>query len=357
MLISVLYILKRYQKFYNLPRHIKYCKEFEMTKYMLVRTPKALITKDKIGIGWSKVNFSQFATAKELVKELKSIHPKFSRARKQVERFFNLKQGDIIIIPSYKSILLAIVSGEKTFNPDFDKGHGANQISVNYLKQADGKLLRIARSHLTEGLERRLKIYQAVADLKDFSKELDKLVTQKDNFSLESEYLQILATKQEVFKDELLMRLRHGKTRLDTGGLGLEKLIKELLQLEGYINVITPSKHEQKGIADVDIIAKYASNPFAPTLLIQAKHHRGESNSHAIKQLTAYNYEDDPSAQRWMITTANIDDETEKEAETQGINVMLGDEFVEWLSEHLLNLSDETKARLGLGVLPSFIEI
>ncbi len=328
-----------------------------MIKYILVRTPKALIEENKTGIGWSKIDFSQFTTAKDLIKELKSVYPKFSRARKQVERFFSLKQGDVIIVPGYKSILLAIVSGEKTFNPDFDEGHGANQISVNYLKQADGKLLRIARSDLTEGLERRLRIRQTVADLNSFIKELDKLVAKKDVVSLASEYLQIQEAKQELFKTELLKRLRHGKTRLDAGGLGLEKLTKELLQLEGYIDVETPSKHEQKGVADVDIVAKSASNPFAPTLLIQAKHHRGETNDHAIKQLMAYDYEDDSNAQRWMITTANINDETEKKAETQGINVMLGDEFVDWLSEHLADLSDETKARLGLSILPSFIEM
>ncbi len=338
-------------------RHVKYFKGLKMTQYILVRTPKALIEQNKIGIGWSKVDFSQFTTSKDLIKELKSVHPQFSRARRQVERFFNLKQGDVIVVPGYKSILLAIVSGEKTFNPDFDEGHGANQISVNYLKQADGKLLRFARSKLTEGLERRLRIRQTVADLNSFNQDIDKLVVKKDIVSLASEYLQIQEAKQELFKTELLKRLRYGKTRLDAGGLGLEKLIKELLRLEGYTDVKTPSKHEQKGIADIDIIAKSSSNPFSPTLLIQAKHHRGETGGHAIKQLMAYDYEDDSNAQRWMITTANINDETEKKAETHGINVMLGDEFVDWLSEHLADLSDETKARLGLSISPSFIEM
>ena len=327
-----------------------------MTKYILVRTPKTLIEQGKIGIGWSKVDFSQFTTADDLIRELKSVHPKFSRVRKQVKRFFNLKQGDVIVVPGYKSILLAIVSGEKTFDPDFDEGHGANQISVNYLKQANGKSLRIARSDLTEGLERRLRIRQTVADLKDFSNELDKFVAQKDSFSLENEYLQVFATEQEVFKDELIKRLRHGKTRLKAGGYGLEKLIKELLQLEGYTDVEILSKNNQAGVADVDIIAKSSSNPFAPTLLIQAKHHRGESNAHAIKQLMAYDYEDDSNAQRWMITTANINDETKKEAETQGVNVMLGDEFAEWLFEHLERLSDDTKVSLGVGMSPTFID-
>ena len=327
-----------------------------MTKYMLVRTPKALIKQNKIGIGWSKVNFSEFSTHKDLIKELKSVHPKFSRARKQVERFFNLEKGDVVIIPSYKSILLAIVSGEKMFDPDFDKGHGANQISVNYLKQANGKLLRIARGGLNEGLERRLRIRQTVADLNVFSNELDKLIAQKESFSLENEYLEVLAAEQEAFKEELIRRLRHGKTRLKAGGRGLEELIKELLQLEGYTDVEISSKNKQSGVADVDIIAKSSSNPFAPTVLIQAKHHRGETSAHAIKQLMAYDYEDDSNAQRWMITTANINDETKKEAETQGVNVMLGDEFAEWLFEHLERLSDDTKVSLGVGMSPTFID-
>lgn len=327
-----------------------------MKQYMLVRTPKALIKQNKIGIGWSKVDFSQFNSSKDLIKALKKEHPKFSRARRQVERFFNLKQGDVIIVPGYKSIHIAIVSGEKTFNPDFDKGHGANQITVDYLQQKDGKLLRIARSDLTEGLERRLRIRQTVANLNAFAIELETLIEKKDSFSIESEYLQKLDTTQGLFKTELLKRLRKGNTHLDAGGFGLEKLIKELLRLEGYIDIKTPSKREQKGVADVDIIAKSASNPLAPTLLIQVKHHRGESSNHAIKQLVAYEHEEDMNAQRWMITTANISDQTEKEAEIEGINVMSGDEFVEWLSEHLINLSDDTKMRLGVGVLPMFID-
>jgi len=61
-------------------------------------------------------------------------------------------------------------------------------------------------------------------------------------------------TRLVEFKVALLNAIQKGKTRLEAGGIGLENLVVELLQLDGYTAKILPKQHFE-GFADADIEA------------------------------------------------------------------------------------------------------
>lgn len=102
----------------------------------------------------------------------------------------------------------------------------------------------------------------------------------------------------------------------------------------------------------MDIQATSENNPFLKDILIQVKHHNGETSKHAINQLIAYEAEATSNAYKWVITTGHISDESKLHAEENQINIMEGEQFVDWIYTNLNKLSRETKANLGIVDVP-----
>ncbi|UOO86504.1 restriction endonuclease [Neisseria arctica] len=146
-----------------------------------------------------------------------------------------------------------------------------------------------------------------------------------------------------------------GNTWLAAGGNGLERLVKELLEIEGYSAKIE-SKNQSSGIADIDISAEKIDRFNQCRLLIQVKHHKGETNSHGLKQLIAYDDNDETDAQKWLITTADLSDASKQLAEANQIRVMNGKALVDWIDESLEYLSVGTKQRLGIINVPQLVK-
>src|SRR5690606_7001571 len=104
-------------------------------------------------------------------------------------------------------------------------------------------------------------------------------------------------------RKNLLNNIRAGNTNLESGGIGLEKLVAELLRAEGYATKIF-AKTAFEGTADADIEA-YREDRFSSNkLLIQVKHHNGITGHHALRQLQQLANHD---VQRWLITTGDVE--------------------------------------------------
>ncbi|MBZ9566770.1 MULTISPECIES: restriction endonuclease [Modicisalibacter] len=320
-----------------------------MSRVVMVRSPLELTAGDQAGYGWSQMNFSEHASADSLMKAFRDRGIEIGRKGNQIRRFFNIRAGDLIVVPVPRAILLARATGEKGFG--LDVGYGENRIGATFLRDPDGKVKRIPRDDLSTALETRLKIRMAVASLDEFSDELETLYSRLESGGFSNINSQHEAENSEAvntFKKTLLERIQQGSTFLAGGGNGLEMLVMELLKLEGY-EVRRPSKRHYEGVADADIEA-YRKDRFNPTkLLVQVKHHQGTTGAHGIRQLAAL---DDDDAQRWLITTAIVDEGVEALAEKDGIQVMGGNDFSDWLFEHWQNLSVATRSRLGLSDAP-----
>ena len=320
----------------------------------MVRSPEVLINENKIGYGWKQINFASHDNINSLIKEIIDLNGSIGRMTKQVKNYFNLKNDDIVIVPLGKSITIARVSGEKFFDSSFTGGHGANQIRVEFFRK-DNKIIRIPRSTLKQNLESRLKLRTTIGDLSRFSEEIEHLIQNLNNygnFEVDNSYQEKAEFYEREFKKELLNALCKGNTRLKAGGRGLEELVAELLKIQGYSQVDILDKKNGVGIADIDIQATSDNNPFLKDILVQVKHHNGETSSHAINQLIAYEDETNSDAYKWVVTTGSFSDQSKILAEENQINIMEGEQFVDWIYSNLNMLSDKTKANLGIVNVP-----
>lgn len=96
-----------------------------------------------MGVGWGRADFSQHASAEEVLKTLKDV----GRNSNSIRYFFNLSVGDIVVVPLYRAIAIGIVSGNKRFVPEFANLNACNQVSVDFFCNDDGKIIRIPRNN------------------------------------------------------------------------------------------------------------------------------------------------------------------------------------------------------------------
>lgn len=147
----------------------------------MVRSPESLINDNKIGYGWKQINFASHDNINSLIKEIIDKNGSIGRMTNQVKNYFNLREDDIVIVPLGKSIAIAKVIGEKLFEPLFTRGHGANQVRVEFFRKGN-KIIRIPRSALKQNLESRLKLRTTIGDLSRFSKEIEHLIENLNNY-------------------------------------------------------------------------------------------------------------------------------------------------------------------------------
>lgn len=326
----------------------------------MIRTPLYVVNAGHVGYGWAKVDFSQYQDTKALSDAFKQNYPAgVGRKTKNIERFFNLKKGDIVLVPSSKSVSIGKVQGKKTFNREWTKDNAGNLVSVDFYK-VDGRVLKIARSDFSGQLGSRLKIRTAIANFNEFKDEINRIIDSIEKtgevYRHSSYFSEQVELAEQKFKEELLQSMRQETIWLKDGGRGLEELIQEMLKVDGYQAKIK-AKNQSSGIADIDIEAQKVDRFSKTYLLIQAKHHRGETNGHGLEQLIAYkDKDDDVDCQKWLITTAKVSDENKQLAEQHNINIMEGEELVDWIYESIPRLSEKTKQALGIMEIPSLLK-
>lgn len=324
-----------------------------MDNIILVRSPSALISVDQAGYGWERIEMSAFKSFKELMADVESKNINLGRHKNQISRFFHAKPGDIVIVPVYRAIVIGVVREGKAF--DGNGGYGANRINVDYFKDEKGNAIKIPRSKLSQGLESRLKIRMSIASLNEFHDEIDKYIVQlKENNQVcfDSIFQQQKDKYIADFKETLLSNLRNGITSLKSGGYGVEKLVKELMEIEGYTAHIV-AKNKTSDISDVDIEASRTDPVSSNRVFIQVKHHKGETGDWGIRQLAAI--DDDEHVDKWLITTANVTDNTLSFAKDENVSVKDGEALVDWIYDRIDQLSPSTKEQLGIGILPLVI--
>lgn len=324
-----------------------------MSNYVLVRSPMALAKGGCIGYGWSRVNFSSFNSPKDLIGHFTESGIDFGRSKNQIVRFFNIREGDVVVVPVSGAILIGTSTGKKSYGEGVK--YGSNRISVDFFRDSDGALVKVSRKNLSTALSSRLRIRQSVVSLFEFKPEIDRIYTalKESGSSLYSSHIQELDTLEvEAFRKGMLENIRSGRANLASGGTGLEELVHELLKIDGYEATILP-KSGQEGVADVDIVAFKTDFLSSTKLLIQIKHHSGTSGFHGVKQIQAV--EDEEQVLRWLITTACVSDEVRERALAANINVMDGEDFSTWLASNVAGLSVATRNKLGISSVPSLL--
>lgn len=324
-------------------------------------------TKNSIvAVGWPDVDFTKFQNVEEIFQHLPylaTILPQAAgRHKNQIRRFCAIKKGDRILVPYWDSVIFAIATGERKFNQAIFDLDQANEMCVNYLMQSDNKLIFVPREFLSEGLQRRIRVRgMTVSDLNEFSSEIERFIETGLNKGLSFSWAEGLEEQKreqvENFKKKLLENIQYGNTNLKAGGIGLEQLVLELAELEGYRSHIL-AKNSFPSFADADIEGTKADKFGERRILFQVKHHAGTSSNWGIEQLLEIKnclpdlYENHSLV---FVTSAGVDLEVVQRAEEAGIIIINGIELVDWLFELLPKISIETKMRLGILEIPQLI--
>lgn len=303
----------------------------------LTRSPSELVEDNLAGYGWPQVDFSQAETTEELLGFFAEKKIDLGRQRNQIIRFFSISKGDIIVVPIHRAIAIGYATGTKSYAKGI--GYGENRVGVEFLRNPDGSLLRIPRSKLIEALSTRLRIRMTVVSLNEFRDEIISTIDRVKNdgsTSFDSRIDALEAEAHIILQQKLLANIQDGKTFLKSGGEGLEKLVQELFNTEGYSTKIF-AKNAHKGLADADIEAIRADHFSSNRLLIQVKHHTGTTGTHAFRQLLELEADDDTKC--WLITTAHVSPDVAEKAASDGIGIMDGEGLSDWIIKqaHLLS--------------------
>jgi restriction system protein len=326
-----------------------------MSKVLLVRSPEPLTKLNLAGYGWGEINFSEFSQFNELLSYVEEQEIEIGRHKNQMSRFFNIEEGDVLVVPVYRAIIIGIAQGDKSYGEGVK--YGNNRISVNYFKDVDGDAIKIPRANLKGQLQSRLKIRMTVTSLNEFSAEILSYVKQlKDDNQVcfDSKFQQEKDKVIATFKRDLLTNLRTNNTFLEGGGYGLEKLVLELITLEGYSAGIS-AKNQFPDKADIDIEASRTDPVSSNKVFIQVKHHTGNTSKWGIEQLVAVG--EDEHVDKWLVTTGNLSLKVQEFAKQEDVNVKLmdGPILVDWIYDRIHQLSPATKEKLGISFIPQLI--
>lgn len=320
-----------------------------------------------VAMGWSRVDVRTL-DSKEEVDDVLSDHYDFwsdayssvrGRRENEILRFNEIQQGDRVLVPYRSSVALATVEDEHRYV----SGTGvdlSNQIVVTYERDEEDDLLTVSRSDLTGGLQSRLRVPgSTVTDLNEFADEVERLFDREEQFTWKARHRKQEEERRQEFREELLTRLQHGEDHLPAGGLGLEDLVAELLRLDKFDEVNPLAKNSFEGKGDADIEATRADRFGERKVLIQVKHHRGETGKHGLRQLQSIQAN---ASETWgkhelvLVSTGSVPPDTEEDAEQTGIVVLDQADFIDWLLDHVDELKPETRRKLGLSEVPSLID-
>ena len=267
------------------------------------------VKNGRVAFGWSKVDFSKFDDAELLAKTVENNYyaGDFSatlrgRKKSEVKRIFNIKEGDIILVPCYKGFYIGTATGKRIYDPDSIDNDLANQIEVDFIKDKKnnndpfyfsrgGKKTSLTTKLSVRGFTV-LSIYT-----KDIISEIDSLINSSIKYDKDFAETERVANFENAELEDFKKKIKdvlsdYNKTSLEPHGNGFEKLLQELFQHDGYKTINLPTAISSTS-ADADILAIKESklgDEFSSILYIQAKHYSGKSDA-GIDQIIKFKEE------------------------------------------------------------------
>ncbi len=318
-----------------------------------------------VAVGWSEIDFTDFKEADELVKAVENEYysagntaPQVvGKKKNEIRRFKGIHDGDRIVVPYWSSVRLAIAGGEERYSSDDGESRDlANQHVVSFVSDANGGFLTVPREQLSEGLQRRLRVPgSAVADLGEFREEVKHLFHGE---AYTSTIARVQNEQEQLFKCKLLTLVQDGTSALRAGGIGLENLVAELLRADGYIADVQ-ARNRFSDIGDADIEATRDDHVTSTKLLIQVKHHRGESDEWGARQLS-HILEAQPDLfaeyRLVLVTSGNASGALLNLCDAKDITLITGRQLVDWVTDSLEQLSPKTRSALRISDVPQLVE-
>ncbi|HEX5398948.1 MAG TPA: restriction endonuclease [Verrucomicrobiae bacterium] len=329
--------------------------------YYLIRSCRAIRLEDGVvGIGWDGVEFRKHTDVEALIRHMTETGENVGRRANDIRRFKSIRKGDIIVVPLWGTFAVGVAKGEDFYDSNYSGKMGCNQHRVEFYTDSHGKVSLIPRENVSEALQRRLRVRPVTANLVAFQKELDDLIARLEKgqtYSWTGEKEEKEKRREEEMKKLLLNNIRRGKTGLKSGGIGLEDLVKKLLEIDGYTAKIL-GKKTFLGEGDADIEASKTDMLQADDHLVQVKHHNGitgfwgQHQLNEIKEREPEEYKDHKLA---LVTSGEVPKKDKDYGDEKGIKIFDGDDLVSWIFDRMAKLDSETKRRLGVSRVPEII--
>lgn len=333
----------------------------EIRRCYLIRSARCIpLESGLVGIGWCDMPFKEYVDADALLDAMRNADWDLGRQSNQIRRFKDIRRGDLVVVPWWGTVAIGEATGEEIYddNEPFYSQDGSNQHRVLFPRDAEGKVRLIARTDLSGALQNRLKIRITIADLAEFQDEIEDVygklcAGRAHSWMAQAEIKE--AENREAAKRLLLTNIQSGRTGLAAGGLGLESLIRELLETDGFDAVGLGKQHFGSHSADADISAVKNHIFGAERFLIQAKHHWGDSDAWGVQQLLDIpeKFPEYADYQLVLITTGRLSPEGATLAEKHEVIVINGDKLVGWILDSASRLRRETRLSLGLMDVPA----
>ena len=350
--------------------------ELKMRKYYIVRIreqAEEFVKQSKVAVGWSDVDFKKFIDNEVgLAEKVKRCYYSDSdvspyllgRKLSEVKRFINIQEGDIIIVPGYKSFYLGESTAEFIYDDSRKDIDLANQLKVNFKKDREGEPIPFERKGKNTALMTKLRargftVLEVRNDQNsDLTKYIDELMREEQDISDAAKIRKKEEEQLKQFEKELKKVLSdYRQTSLQPGGRGFDELIKELMESDGFKARILPKSIGGNEIADADILAIKESplaDEFTTALYIQVKHYSGESvngidqiiqfKNHVIENL---NNESIRNINYVLISSGEFGKEAEDTAEKENIRLINGARLAEILFDKIDKLPEEIRYQLG----------
>ncbi len=358
-----------------------------MRKYYIIRIKSNIndfVNNSRVAVGWSDVDFSSYINnPNELIETVKEhyysdkVSPNI-RGRKlsEINRFINIKKGDIIIVPSYKSFYIGYATEYFVYDKNSRNLDLSNQLLVNFKMNEENEPIQFSREGKNTALVTKLKVRGfTILDIYDeiLIESIDELLNSNKDISDVEKVIKLENLELEKFKNNLKNVLsNYQMTSLSAGGTGFEKLVKALMECDGYKTSILSKKCGGSGIADADILAVKESSlddEFTTACYIQAKHYWGKSengikqiiefkNQKSKESIASFTFEDDTTVsikseniKYILISSGDFCDNVFIEAEKNGIILINGEQLAEMLFEKIDELPN---IRYQLGFIKKY---
>ena len=242
-----------------------------MRNYYVIRTRADVddfVKKSKVAIGWSDIDFTKYIDDQDkLLEEIQNhyysgdnvSHTVRGKKLGEIKRFINIQQGDIIVVPSYRSFYIGVSRGEFVYDKTSCDEDLSNQLLVDFKKDENNEPIPFERNGKNTALVTKLKARGfTILDIKGkiLTNYIDELLSSTKDISDVEKIIKFENQELKSFKNSLKDVLSDYKMiSLRAGGIGFEELIKALMESDGYKATVLSKKIGGNGIADVDILA------------------------------------------------------------------------------------------------------
>ena len=277
------------------------------------------------------------------------------RARFGLQRFLQMEKGDRVIVPTWGAFhVYEVADNECLVAAEIEE-------CIQNLKSWSGKWAFVENGYLTEhdgqqkekktldlgffrrvtevqrdiprsgyadaALTSRMKVRQTNVEITKLHRSIERAITAFDTqrpINLREIVLENCAAN---VRETILKELTPAK---------FETLIRSYLERQGA-NAMIPAKNEKDKEGDADVVATFGSLNLI--INIQAKHHQGETNEWAVKQIDSYRDNkkeamtgDEFTQAAWVISTAeNFSEDCIELARTEGVRLIDSIEFAKML--------------------------